>query len=783
LAYYLKINTHTQFILMSQPLTLNIVQVAVPAPLRRKFDYLLPEGINPATIQVGMRVLVPFGKTQKIALVLGFSQHTEIEFKRLKPLLRVLDVKPVLPQDMIRLLNWVASYYHHPVGEVYQIALPVYYRRREKIPDNKLTLWRLTETGRAADWSMLKRAVRQRSLLELLKHHPQGMSREDIADQQQGQWQQALKKLQEKQWIEFWEKEADFRPATRSKEQSTEPSAEQLTEQSINVIKNAGLQLNSEQQKAVTHLLENDSRYHATLIDGITGSGKTEVYLAFIEVLLQAGKQILILVPEIGLTPQLIHRFEHRFQISVETLHSAMNNTRRMQVWKKTAAGEVRILIGTRSAVFTPMPDLGAIIIDEEHDISFKQQDGIRYSARDIAFVRAHNKGIPIVLGSATPSMESLYLCQTGQQQTKMSHLTLRQRAGLAKPPEIHIIDIRGQSLQHGLSRTLIDLIGKHLQVNNQVLLFQNRRGYAPVLLCNKCGWISHCHRCDAKMTYHHLHHRLRCHHCQSEQRIPAACPSCGNKELSCLGVGTERIEKTVCDLFPDIEVIRIDRDTTRRKDSLQVLLDKIKDGNRQILIGTQMLAKGHHFPNVTLVALLDIDQGLYSIDFRAQERLAQLITQVAGRAGREIKKGQVILQTAHPEDEMLNLLLNKGYSGFAKKVLAERKELQLPPFSFQALIRTEANKIIDYQQFLQFCYQSLKYKKIQLKDTQTQLLGPVPAPMERKAGKFRGQLLIQSGQRKMLHQLISHLIKDVELNKKAQRLRWSIDIDPQELY
>ena len=491
-------------------MSLTIVQVAVPAPLRRKFDYLLPESINPATLKIGMRVLVPFGKTQKIALVLGLSDHSEIEYQRLKPLLKILDSKPVLPPDIVKLLNWVASYYHHPVGEVYQMALPVHYRSRENIPANELILWRLTQTGRTADWQTLKRAVRQRSLLELLKHHPQGLSREEIAAQQQGQWQQALKKLHEKQWIELLVQETEACSCTDT----------------ADVIKNKALRLNTEQQQAVSHLLENAAHYHAALIDGITGSGKTEVYLAFIEALLRSGKQILVLVPEIGLTPQLIERFKTRFQVSVETLHSAMTNTRRLQVWQKAASGEVRILIGTRSSVFTPMPELGAIIIDEEHDISFKQQDKIRYSARDVALVRACNMDIPIVLGSATPSMESLFLCQAGQSQAKMSHLTLRQRAGQASSPEIHLLDIRGQSLQHGLSKPLVDLIGKHLQRHNQVLLFQNRRGYAPVLLCNQCGWISHCQRCDAKMTYHHLHHRLRCHHCQSEQQFPSACPS-----------------------------------------------------------------------------------------------------------------------------------------------------------------------------------------------------------------------------------------------------------------
>ncbi|MCU7940484.1 MAG: primosomal protein N' [gamma proteobacterium symbiont of Bathyaustriella thionipta] len=742
----------------------NIVQVAVPTPLRRKFDYLLSDEINPQHVMPGMRVLVPFGRTKQIAVVLGLSEHTDIEIKKLRPISKILDKKPVFPATIIKLLNWVAAYYHHPIGEVYQTALPVHYRKKESAPEPGVTLWFLTEQGKNADWDLLKRAVRQRSILEQLKCSPEGLSKAQIASKQEGQWQSALKVLVEKNWL-----------ATKVQENSIKNY-----EADHDICRNPGLQLNAEQQVTVTALLGHDARYHASLIDGITGSGKTEVYLSFIEQQLKNTRQVLVLVPEIGLTPQLIHRFEHRFSVKIQTLHSGLNNTQRMKIWQQVSSGEVRILIGTRSAVFTPMPDLGAIIIDEEHDLSFKQQDGIRYSARDIALVRANYANIPIILGSATPSMESLYLCQTG----KMSHHKLRQRAGKAKPPEVHLIDVRGQYLQHGISRILIDLIHQHLDKNNQVLLFQNRRGYSPVLLCNKCGWIGHCHRCDAKLTYHQQQNRLRCHHCQTEQSLPTQCPECGHSELSHLGIGTERVEKTIRALFPEIEVIRIDRDTTQRKGALQTMLEQARDGQKQILIGTQMLAKGHHFPNVTLVAILDIDQGLYSIDFRAPERLAQLIIQVSGRAGREEKKGQVVLQTSHPEDEILNTLLNEGYTGFAEKTLAERKEILLPPYAYQALIRAEGNKTEYYQSFLEYCFQTMSSSQQYLPaGHDVQFLGPVSAPMEKKAGKFRGQLLVQASSRKNLHNILNDLIKTIDATKAAQRVRWSIDIDPQELY
>jgi len=740
-----------------------IVRVAVPTPLRRQFDYLLSDDINPQDVLPGMRVLIPFGRTSHIAIVLGLSAHTDIDLARLRPINKILDSHPVLPADIIKLLNWVADYYHHPIGEVYRAALPVHYRKKEFSLEAVSVLWFLTDSGSKADWKSLTRAPRQLSILQQVKLAPEGVSREQFAEHQQGQWQQALKTLEKKQWL-------------ASKTQLQKRHQQRHSDYK----KSAGLMLNSEQQQAVSALLKKGNGYHASLLDGITGSGKTEVYLSLIEEQLKNKRQVLVLVPEIGLTPQLLERFTQRFSVSIQSLHSALNNTQRMKIWQQVSSGEVRILIGTRSAVFTPMPELGAIIIDEEHDLSFKQQDGIRYSAKDIALVRAKYSDIPIILGSATPSMESLYLCQQG----KMQLYKLRQRAGKAKPPEVHLIDVRGQNLQHGISRNLIQLMKQHLEKNNQVLLFQNRRGYSPVLLCNKCGWISHCQRCDAKLTYHQQQNRLRCHHCQSEQYLPTQCPDCGHSELSHLGIGTERVEKTIKAIFSDIEVIRIDRDTTQRKGSLQAKLEQARDGQRQILIGTQMLAKGHHFPNVTLVAILDIDQGLYSIDFRAPERLAQLIVQVSGRAGRAEKKGQVVLQTAHPEDDILNTLLTQGYMGFAEKALAERQEILLPPYAYQALIRAEANKAENYQSFLHYCLQTMNSAKQYLPaDHDIQFLGPVAAPMEKKAGKYRGQLLIQSSMRKPLHLILNDLINNIEKNKTAQRVRWSVDIDPQELY
>lgn len=752
-----------------------IVRVAVPTPIRKIFDYLLPKHIDARGVRAGCRVVVPFGNSRYVALVLDVVGETQVCLTKLKPIECLLEDTPLLSKEVIRLLNWVSQYYHHPIGEVYKSALPVLFRKIPSAGQKTVKIWRILPTGRQSIQEICSNsAKRQLSLLKLLEQFPQGLSRSAINEYQSGAWFSSLKKLEAKGWVECIEESDDSN--TLNANRLNKPRAIKSV---ASVCKAAGPELNHEQLRIVQHLIRDSHTYCVTLIDGITGSGKTEVYLSFIQHLLSQGLQVLVLVPEIGLTPQLLYRFEQRLAANIKTLHSGLNNTHRMKIWRQVVNGDVEVLIGTRSAVFTPMPRLGAIIIDEEHDVSFKQQDSIRYSAKDVAYVRAKNLNIPLVLGSATPSFESLH----NAQHNKLTRMLLRQRAGKANTPQIHIIDIRGQNLQHGLSRNLINLMQQHLQKNNQVLLFQNRRGYAPVLICNKCGWISYCQRCDAKMTYHRQQNILRCHHCLSEQRIPQHCPDCQDSQLSYLGVGTERVEKVVKELFADVEIVRIDRDTTRRKNALEDLLNQVKDGVRQILIGTQMLAKGHHFPNVTLVAVLDIDQGLYSVDYRAQERLAQLLIQVAGRAGRADKKGQVILQTTHPDDPMLQSLLQQGYEAFARRALQDRQSLSLPPYAYQALIRCESSKLEHYQAFLQYCYTLLCQYKTRLAGERIELYGPVPAPMERKAGKYRGQLLIQSMNRKSLHQSISALIRDVETNKQTTRVRWSIDIDPQELY
>lgn len=426
--------------------------------------------------------------------------------------------------------------------------------------------------------------------------------------------------------------------------------------------------INEEQAVAIATVNSN-THFGCYLLEGVTGSGKTEVYLNLIKPILEAGKQALVLVPEIGLTPQTINRFRKRFNLTVEVIHSGLNETERLNAWLSAKEKQSGIVIGTRSALLTPFENLGIIIVDEEHDSSYKQQDSLRYHARDVAIMRAHKEDIPIVLGSATPCFETLQNALSG----KYHHLILSQRAGNATPATHKVLDIKGLYLEGGLSAPLIAEMRKHLDAGNQVMLFLNRRGFSPALMCHECGWIADCKRCDAYYTYHQNSNEMRCHHCGSQRPVVNRCQGCGSTQLVTVGVGTEQLEQQLESLFPEFKTIRIDRDSTRRKGSLETALETIRNNKVQILIGTQMLAKGHHFPDVTLVALLDVDGSLFSSDFRASERLAQLFIQVAGRAGRASKPGEVLLQTHHPEHPLLQALLYKDYRHFAQTALQEK--------------------------------------------------------------------------------------------------------------
>lgn len=538
--------------------------------------------------------------------------------------------------------------------------------------------------------------------------------------------------------------------------------------------------LNPEQHHAVEQLQKTHNTFHCFLLEGITGSGKTEVYLQAIQTIRDNQKSVLILIPEIALSPQTLERFQMRFNEPIALYHSQMTDKQRLLSWCAIKDGKIKIIIGTRSALFLPIQDLGLIIIDEEHDASFKQQEGFRYSARDMAVLLAQQQHIPIILGSATPSFESLH----NANQKKYTPLFLPNRAGNAQLPELTIIDIRHKKLEGGLSNQLISNMEKHLEEKGQVLVFLNQRGYATAWMCFDCGWFAQCKRCDTRLTYHRGMQRLRCHHCEAQLPIPKVCQACASPNIRALGTGTEKIEETLQILFPNKTQVRIDKDTTARKGTLQSKLTQITTGDAQILIGTQLLAKGHHFPNVTLVAIVDVDGGLFSTDFRAVERMGQLITQVAGRAGRGARKGSVILQTCHPENGLIQSMAQQNYQAFSNTLLVQRKECALPPFSHFALLRASATNASLPEEFFNELKQALK--KIALPTIS--VLGPVPAPMPKRQNNFRFQLLLQSQDRASLHQLLKQLRVITldnnypRLHTLAKRLRWSIDVDPIEM-
>lgn len=536
-----------------------------------------------------------------------------------------------------------------------------------------------------------------------------------------------------------------------------------------------GHRLNTAQELAVTSVASTFNTFETFLLEGITGSGKTEVYIHLIQKALKASKQVLILVPEIGLTPQMIKRLETRFDVPIASLHSHLTEKQRYHAWYLAKKGLAPIVVGTRSAVFVPLHNPGLFILDEEHDLSFKQQEGLRYSARDLLILRAQKEKCPVVLGTATPSLETHHNASIGRYQK----INLPLRAGNAEPPYIQLLDIRHKKLEEGLSAQLLAIIRQHLEAKGQVLLFLNRRGFAPVYMCFDCGWTQQCTHCDAKMTFHKRYKRLTCHHCLSNHPIPQQCPQCTTCNLHPIGIGTERLEQALQTHFPTHRITRIDRDTTLQKDTLKTALASVEEGHADILIGTQMIAKGHHFPNLTLVGILDIDGALFSVDFRSLERMGQLLTQVGGRAGRAERLGTVIIQTCHPDHPLINLLLEKGYPAFATELLKERQKAQLPPYSHQILIRADAKKKEQALLFLK----AVKQASFQHFGAALLLLGPTEAPMEKRAGYHRAQLLIQSSNRGLLHKTFKHLIPIMNASVLSKSVRWSIDVDPLDMY
>lgn len=732
-------------------MTRRYLQLALPSPLRQTFDYILPAKIDPPP--VGARVRVPFGKQEMIGIVLGISEHSGIPEAKLRSAESALDKEPVLPESLFRLCTWAASYYQHPLGEVFDTALPVLLRQGEPLAAPGEIRWRPTRLGELFPLDgTIKRAPKQIAALLALREYPEGIIPPLL--QSLGIERPTLLALQKKNLAEC----ITLAPPTEEKAHSG--------------LREVPLTLNAEQQKAVTALKENSDSFQPFLLFGVTGSGKTEIYLQAIADVLSRGKQALVLVPEIGLAPQTVARFRARFLTEIAVLHSGRNERERMEAWRAARSGRAGIVIGTRSAVFTPLARPGLIIVDEEHDMSFKQHEGFRYHARDLAVRRAQLENIPVLLGSATPSLESLSNAQHGRYKL----LQLKERAGGASAPLLKLIDLRHQPVREGFSEPLIQAITRTLERGEQVLVFINRRGYAPVLLCHDCGWQAHCRRCDARPTLHRAPTRLHCHHCGNESAPPVQCPTCGSTDLRAVGLGTERVDDVLRQRFPKTPLFRVDRDSTRRKEALSQIYADIHAAGPALLVGTQMLAKGHHFPKVTLVAVLDVDGGLFGADFRAPEHIAQLIIQVAGRAGRADKPGLVLLQTHQPEHPLLHELIVSGYAAFATRAMQEREELGFPPSGYLALIRAEATSAEKPMAFLQTVL------SLTGKNPDMQAWGPVPAPMEKRAGRFRAHLLLQSASRAALQKAVAALIPQIEALPDSRRVRWSLDVDPQDL-
>ena len=723
----------------------DLIEIILPIPIPGYFSYSVPKNIERSKIKIGCRVKVPFGSRIIVGIVYKLSGNylnKNIVYKEIKTL---IDDNPILDANTFALAEWASKYYHHPIGEVISYFMTPSLRRGEKASFASIDNFRITTKGEFASLESLKNSPKQQEALAIFKDLHSLIR---VTAKAYNISSSSIKALEEKSLVikENIENTPEYRSSNEIQEKK---------------------ELNKEQKIAIDQI-NSSSGGDILLINGITGSGKTEVYMEAISKIIKSGKQALVLIPEIGLTPQTEDRFKKRFGSKVVSMHSNKNNRERLDAWLSASRGYIDVIIGTRSSVFTPFKDLGIIVVDEEHDLSYKQTEKFRYSGRDIAIYRSKLLNIPIVLASATPSLESI----KNTKDKKYSLIELKKRATGAALPKYVPIDIRGQELQNGFSQSLLNEMEYELSKSRQVLIFINRRGYAPAMVCNSCGWIVSCNSCDASMTIHSNPYRMQCHHCDAKHAITKECLSCGKEEFNLFGVGTQKVEEFLEKKFLPYKVLRIDKDTTTKRSSMSNYLKEISSGKPMILVGTQMLAKGHHLSNVTLVGILDADSGLFSADFRGSERVAQLITQVAGRAGREENQGTVLLQTYCPDHPQIEELLTGDYQKFSDRILKERSLAKTPPFSYQARFQAESAK----GKLAQDLLQNLKSR---VKSKDFRLVGPIPSIMERKAGIFRWELNIYSESRRSLHRELEEMISILYIQKKVSKVRWSLDIDP----
>ncbi len=757
-----------------------LVNIALPVPLYKTFDYKVhKDSLLPA---VGCRVQVPFGRQTLIGLVIAYTQleDCQIPSNKLKTITQIIDKNPIVDKNWLKLASWLATYYHYPLGDVIGVMLPTFIREGKPI-NVASPHWRILPEVLAAylKEDTIPSQISARAYKQLEHYQNLCVFGEDGIDETQLSKHKLTKS--------YLQKLAEKQVAERFLQTPVQPKQAKMIE--------SPLHLNNEQSLAIQAICDakNKAGYQGFLLNGVTGSGKTEVYLQAMLPILANNQQVLILVPEIGLTPQTYARFANRFEANILLLHSGLNNSERLAGWQHCRDGQAQIIIGTRSTLLYPFKNLGLIIVDEAHDTSYKQQDTLRYHAANIALYRGLQHNIPVVLGTATPSLEHIKLVQDG----KLTELALSKRAGKAKPPELYLVNAcnknttyiqqpDGHAIDSRLTNDVVKTMRKHLQAGEQVLVFINRRGYAPILLCNACGWQADCPRCDSHLTVHQSQLNtqqpsyLKCHHCDWQAYMPTTCPTCASHNLDAVGMGTTRLTENLHALFanPQISkqiypIIQIDRDTTRRKHSWQKIYQTINTGKPAILVGTQMIAKGHHFPNVTLVVMPTADRGFLSADFRSPERTAQLIMQVAGRAGRDQKTGKVLIQTLQPDNPLLLNLVKNGYQPFAQSLLNERQLLGLPPYTFAALIRCEAK---NYQQTLAVLNEA---KSLLPAHHQLAILGPVAATMKKKNNRYQSQLLLLSKNRQQLHTVLNHWWLTVKNLPVAKYIKLTLDIDP----
>ena len=728
-----------------------LIDVLVPIPVLEKFSYLPAKGSR-VLPKPGSRVLIPFGRRTLVGIVWKISKLDKSDKRKYKHIKEILDDSPLLDTNALKLAEWSSRYYHYPLGEIISYFFPPSLRKGEEAKFRQAKYLELTSRGEFLDMKSLEKAPAQKKLITLLQEKREVSIKSLKAF---GISSVSVKSLIDKGLIRSFSRELS-------------PYKQLDDKKSLSPKK-----LNKEQLLAVSKINAAQDKNTTFLLDGITGSGKTEVYLQAIKEIVCQGKQALILIPEIGLAPQAEERFRDYFGDRVMSFHSAKNDREKLDAWLGAAKGLVDIIIGTRSSVFLPMKKLGIIVVDEEHDLSFKQMDKFRYSARDMALYRAKLEKIPVILASATPSLETL----KNAKDVKFETLRLNSRATGASLPNINAIDLRGKELNEGMSNHLLEATESELEKGNQVLIFLNRRGYASSLICKSCGWISNCDRCDALMTVHKKPLKLQCHHCEAQKEFPDACPKCSSKDFLQYGYGTERIEEYLQVRFPKFKTLRIDSDSTRKKESLTGYFDLIKKGEPMILLGTQLLAKGHHFPNVTLVGILDADSGLFSADFRGSERVAQLMTQVSGRAGREEKPGQVIIQSYCPDHPQIEEIINGTYQTFAQRLLEERRASKTPPYSFQVKVYAESPKSIVSRDFIRSLINRISIDNSFSKDLR--IVGPLPSLMEKKSGVYRWELNIFSKNRSQLHKYLDLVQSKLYSPSISKQVRWSIDVDP----